>query len=76
LAEVPGVDVSDDLPRANSISAVFRDSCQPPWNGVNSIGKVKLALLAWAVWTTMVAFTLAGFLSDHATSFAAKVMGR
>ena len=68
--------VTGDLPRANSISAVFRDNCQPPWNGANSIGKVKLALLACAVWTTMLALTLAGFLSDHPMSFAAKVIGR
>ncbi|OBH29956.1 hypothetical protein A5693_18815 [Mycobacterium sp. E1319] len=40
------------------------------------IGKVKFALLACAVWTTMVAFTSAGFLSDHPTSFAVNVMGR
>jgi len=37
---------------------------------------VKLALLAWAVWTAMLAFMFDGFLSDHAMSFAVKVIGR
>ena len=64
------------MPRANSISAVRRESCQPPWKGANSIGKVKLALLAWEVWTPMLACTFDGFLSDHPMSFAVKVMGR
>ena len=40
-----------ELPRASSISAVCRDNCQPPWKGVNSIGKVNVALFAWAVLT-------------------------
>ncbi len=40
------------------------------------MGKVKLALLGWLVWTAMLAFTFDGFWSDHAMSFAAKVMGR
>ncbi|CAM3147929.1 hypothetical protein MYCO108962_01955 [Mycobacterium colombiense] len=53
-----------------------RESCQPPWKGANSIGKVKLGLLAWAVCTATVVFTFDGFLSDHAMSFALKVMGR
>ena len=75
-AEFPEVGAVGDFPKANSISAVCRDSCHPPWNGVNSIGKVKSALFAWAVCTAMVAFTFDGFLSDHAMSFALKVMGR
>jgi len=48
-AGAPEVGATGDFPRANSISAVCRDSCQPPWKGVNSIGKVKFGLLAWAV---------------------------
>ena len=40
------------------------------------MGKVKLALFAWAVLTVTVAITLDGFLSDQAMSFAANVIGR
>lgn len=68
--------IAGDWPRANSISAVRRDNCQPPWKGVNSIGKVKFGLFACAVLTVTVAITCDGFLSDQATLFAANVMGR
>ena len=71
-----GVVTVDELPRAHSISAVRRDNCQPPWKGLNSIGKVNLPLFAWAVLTLTVAVTLDGFLSDHAMLFATKVIGR
>jgi hypothetical protein len=40
------------------------------------MGKVKLPLFGRAVWTAMVAIKLDGFLSDHAMSVAAKVIGR
>ncbi|BCP26128.1 hypothetical protein MINTM025_24840 [Mycobacterium intracellulare] len=76
LAGAPEDGAAGDLPRANSVSAVCRESCQPPWKGANSIGKAKFALSAWAVCTATLAFTLDGFLSDHAMSFAAKVIGR
>jgi len=64
------------LPRANSISAVRRDNCQPPWKGVNSIGNVNAPLLPRGVLTLMVAITLDGFLSDQAMSLAANVIGK
>ncbi|OBI26292.1 hypothetical protein A5711_05355 [Mycobacterium sp. E2238] len=65
-----------DLPIANSISPVRRDNCQPPWKGVNSMGKWKLPFAGWAVLTSMVATTSAGVLSDQAMSWATKVIGR
>jgi hypothetical protein len=43
---------------------------------VNSIGKVNAPLLPRGVWTLTVAITLDGFLSDHATLFAVKVIGK
>jgi hypothetical protein len=58
------------------MSPVFRDSCQPPWDGTNSIGKVNLPLFPRAVLTVMVAAASGGFLSDHATLFATKEIGR
>ncbi|CNI10670.1 Uncharacterised protein [Mycobacterium tuberculosis] len=63
------------MPSASSICAVRFDSCQPPWNGANSMGKVNTPLLARAVLTVTVACTSAGFLSDHAMLSATKVIG-
>jgi hypothetical protein len=71
-----GAVADGELPRANSISAVRRDNCQPPWKGVNSIGKVNLPLFPRGVLMLTVAMTLDGFLSDHARLFAAKVIGK
>jgi hypothetical protein len=71
-----GAVADGELPRANSISAVRRDNCQPSWNGVNSIGKVNAPFFPRGVLTLTVAITLDGFLSDHAMLFAAKVIGR
>jgi hypothetical protein len=65
-----------EFPRANSISAVRRDNCQPPWKGVNSIGKVNAPFLPCEVVMLTVAITLDGFLSDHSMLFAAKVIGK
>ena len=71
-----GAVADGELPRASSISAVRRDNCQPPWNGVNSIGKVNAPLCPRGVVMLTVAITLDGFLSDHAMLFAAKVIGK
>jgi len=55
-----------ELRRDSSISAVFRDNCQPPpLAGVNSIGNVNAPVFGRAVLTLIVAITLDGFLSDH-----------
>jgi hypothetical protein len=58
------------------MSPVRRDNCQPPWNGTNSIGKVNLPVFPLAVLTVMVAAASGGFLSDQATLFATKDIGR
>ncbi len=61
---------------AKSISAVFRESCQPPWKGANSIGNVNFGLFGCAVLTVTVETTWDGFLSDQAMPSAAKLIGR